>query len=291
VKIYGDLTKFGIVIFVLLAGLAGYAVGYSPEEQFDWLHFLKLLAGLYFLSSGSLMFNQVQEFPKDQKMPRTSKRPIASGQIKPLAAAILSIVYMVIGSDFLFQCSMTAGFLGLTTLILYNGFYVYWWKPHWAFAAVPGALPGALPVTIGYAANDPHIWRPESAYLFLILFLWQMPHFWVIALRFQDDYKAANVPVLPNVIGVKRTLYHTGLWTFVYLAMAILAPFFVQVSWAYLIVIIPTAAKILQEFIRYYRSKGQHRWLPFFLWTNLSVLIFLYVPVVDKWGFLIHLAR
>lgn len=290
-RIYADLTKLGIVIFVVLAGLAGYAVSYSVEQVFDWLHLLNLLGGLYFLSSGSLVLNQLQELNRDRMMPRTSKRPIASGKIKPAAAGILALTYIVIGSDLLFQSSILAGALGWLTIILYNWLYVYWWKPKWAFAAVPGAIPGALPVTIGFVANSSDLFRSDSIYLFLILFLWQMPHFWVLAIRFREDYQQAKMPVLPNVIGVHRTLFHTGLWTFLYVGTAILAPLFVHAQWIYLAVVIPLSFKILQEFYRYYKSNGEQRWLAFFLWLNGSVLLFMFIPAFDKWAFLIHNAR
>ena len=70
-KTFTSLTKFGIVIFVLLAGVAGYATSFEIEKVFELKHFLLFIAGLYFLSSGSLALNQVQEYKLDQKMPRT----------------------------------------------------------------------------------------------------------------------------------------------------------------------------------------------------------------------------
>ncbi len=285
-KIYSDLTKFGIVIFVLLSGLAGYATSFAIESQFDWHHLFNFTVGLFFLSSGSLALNQVQEYKIDQKMPRTAKRPIASGKIKPAAAGILAVTFLLIGSDRLFMTSELAGILGWATVILYNGFYTYWWKPKWIFAAIPGALPGALPVTMGYVANDPQWLSLDSVYLFLILFLWQMPHFWCLALRFREDYRLGGVPTLPASLGVHRTLYHTGLWTFLYVTIAVLSPWFVHASWVYLLAVVPVVYKIMQEFYRFYKSEAEQRWFAFFMWLNVSVLIFLFVPVIDRWSFL-----
>jgi len=122
--------------------------------------------------------------------------------------------------------------------------------------------------------------------LFLIMFLWQMPHFWALAIRYRKDYASAGVPVISVSLGVERTLYHTGLYTFAYVAVAMMSPWFVHASWVYLILVIPFAFKILQEFFRFYRSMGEQRWLAFFMWINLSLLVFLYVPVIDKWNFL-----
>ncbi len=286
-RTYADLTKFGIVIFVVLSGVAGYATSFAIETSFDWLHLLHLIGGLYFLSSGSLALNQVQEYKMDQKMPRTAKRPVASGKLTPAAAGILAVTFLVIGSDLLRQCSDLSVFLGWGTVILYNFVYTYWWKPKWIFAAIPGAIPGALPVTIGYAANDSRIFNADSVYLFLILFLWQMPHFWALAIRYKEDYIKGGVPTLPAALGIHKTLFHTGLWTFLYVAVAVLSPWLVHASWVYLALVLPFVFKVLQEFYRFYRSEAKERWLAFFLWVNLSVLVFLYVPVVDKWSALL----
>lgn len=285
-KIYSDLTKFGIVIFVVLTGLAGYATSFQFENPFDWEHLLILLGGLYFLSSGSLALNQVQEFKIDRMMPRTQKRPIASGKIKPAAGLILAVTYLLIGTGMLAEISLWSMGLGWLTVVLYNGVYTYWWKPKWVFGAVPGAIPGALPVTIGYAANTDLIFNAESVYLFLILFLWQMPHFWCLALKFKDDYRSGGVPTLPASLGVRRTLYHMGLYTFLYSGLAIASPWFVHASWLYILLVIPFAVKVLYDFFKLLRSEGEKGWLAFFLWTNVSVLVFLFVPVVDKWNFL-----
>ena len=285
-KLYADLTKFGIVIFVVLTGLAGYATSFQFENPFVWQHLATLLGGLYFLSSGSLALNQVQEYKIDRLMPRTQKRPIASGKLKPAAGLILAVTYLLIGSGMLAEISLLSLGLGWLTVVLYNGVYTYWWKPKWVFGAVPGAIPGALPVTIGYAANTDLIFNSESVYLFAILFLWQMPHFWCLALRFKNDYQAGMVPTLPAALGVRRTLYHMGLYIFLYAGLAIASPWFVNASWMYILFVVPFAVKVVWDFFKLLRSEGEKGWLGFFLWTNTSVLVFLFVPVVDKWNFL-----
>jgi protoheme IX farnesyltransferase len=286
-KTYSDLTKFGIVVFVIISGLAGYATSFRIELAFDWNHLLSLIGGLYFLSSGSLALNQVQEWKIDAKMARTASRPIASGKIKPAAGGILAACFLFIGLQLLLQCSVGAAGLGALTVALYNGVYTYIWKPKWIFGAVPGAIPGALPVTIGYAANDSAIFSRDSVYLFLIMFLWQMPHFWTLAIKFKDDYAKAGVPTLPVALGVERTIYHIGIYTFAYVAVAVASPWLVHASWVYLALVVPLGAKVLQEFYRFFKSKGTERWLAFFLWTNVSMLVFIIVPVIDKWSFLV----
>lgn len=285
-KIYADLTKLGIVIFVVLSGLAGYALSFKIEDPFSWQHLLTFTFGIFFLSSGSLSLNQLQELKRDGAMPRTANRPLVSGKISIPAAGILSNLLLIVGSILLWMTSELSCALGLLTVLLYNGLYTYWWKPKWIFGAVPGAIPGALPATMGYAANSTAIFNLDSVYLFLIMFLWQMPHFWVLALRYKDDYEKGGVPTLPVALGVQKTLFHIGIYTFMYVLVALSAPLFVHVSWIYLLLVLPFSFKVVQEFWRFYSSNGEKRWLAFFMWVNLSMLVYLFVPVLDKWNFL-----
>lgn len=281
-KVYSEFVKLGIVIFVLLSGVAGYATSFVVERPFDPLHLFYLIFGLYFLSAGSLALNQVQEWEQDQRMARTAKRPIASGKLSPRVGLLIAILHLVIGSICLYLTSLEAFVFGLLTVILYNGFYVYIWKLKWVFGAIPGAIPGALPVTIGYVANDADWYHRDSVYLFLVLFLWQIPHFWVLALKYKEDYAKGNFPVLPVALGEEKTIGQIIVYTLLYIVVALVAPWFVQASWAYLALIIPFVFFVMRTLVQYVRSKGE-RWLGFFLWLNFSMLAFLFVPVLDKW--------
>lgn len=286
VKTYSQFTKFGIVIFVLLAGLAGYAAGFFIESTFQITHLIQFIFGLYFLSSGSLAMNQVQEYKLDQKMTRTQKRPIAAGQIKPQVGFFIALTMIIIGLILLFNLSLMAGYVSVASVFLYNGLYTIFWKPRWVFAAVPGAIPGALPITIGYAVNNPNIFNSESIYLFLIMFLWQMPHFWLIALKFMEDYRKGGFPTLPVTVGVERTYFHIGVYTFVYVGVALASPFFLLTSWLYVFFVFPFAFMLMRSFFIFYNSHGKKGWLSFFMWINISMLVFIYIPVIDKWNFL-----
>lgn len=281
-KNYFDLIKIGIVIFVLLSGVAGYATSFFIERPFELIHFFYLVIGLFFLSSGSLALNQVQEWRLDQKMVRTNKRPIASGKLTPTQGFFVALSHLILGSYLLFQCSLLAFIFGLLTVFLYNGIYVYIWKKKWVFGAVPGAIPGALPVTIGYAANDSNWYHGDSIYLFLILFLWQIPHFWILAIKYKEDYAKGNFPVLPVALGVSKTLSQIVGYTFVYLGVAIAAPLFLRTSWSFLWFIIPIVMMIL-FFLRHYINSHGEKWLGLFLGLNFSMLAFLFIPAIDKW--------
>jgi heme o synthase len=282
-RLFLDLTKSGIVCFVLVSGLAGYALSLKPFEPWNLMHLTATLLSLYFFSAGSFALNQAQEWQIDRNMPRTESRPIPSGKISVRQAWILGIGFLVLGAVFGLLVNQWVMWLGIATVVLYNLLYTLYWKKKWAFGAVPGAIPGAMPVVIGYAANSQHLLRPEIIYAFTILFLWQMPHFWSLAIRFKDDYSKGGIPVLPTKIGTDATLFHMGLYMFAYIGLAVASPWFTSAYFFYLLVVIPFALKVLYEFFRYYNAGAQSRWLPFFLWTNFSVLVFLIAPVLDKW--------
>lgn len=250
-------------------------------------HVLATIAALYFLSAGSFAINQAQEAAIDSRMPRTKERPIPSGRISKSQAYILGFGFVLIGSLAALLVNTTVLAIGLGTVFLYNIPYTLWWKKYWAFGAVPGAVPGGASVLLGYAANQPMIWMPEPIYLFLLMFLWQMPHFWSLAIRFQDDYAAGGIPVLPVKVGTERTLFHMALYMFAYVATAVAMPYFTSARWAYAFLVLPLSFVVVWQFMRFFKSivekHEKSRWLPFFLWTNLSILIFLAAPVIDRW--------
>jgi protoheme IX farnesyltransferase len=283
-RAYGQLTKTGIILFSIVSALAGYAVSFRMGQAFDPLTPFLLAVGLYFTAGGGFAINQAQEWRVDARMARTRGRPIPRGLFTPAQGYIIGMVMAVFGLFVLLLAAPMAAALGLLTLFLYNGVYTLFWKRRWAFGAVPGAIPGAMPVVIGYAVNDWQIWRSECVYLFLVMFLWQMPHFWSLAIRFREDYENGGFPVLPVQLGVSRTLYHIGLYVFAYVGVALAAPFFLQAHVLYLALVLPVSLKVIWEFHKYFRSReAKAAWLPFFLWTNLSLLVYLAVPVMDKW--------
>ncbi len=282
-KAYFQLTKLGIGLFVMITGLAGYAVAHPMGHDFDPLIIFLLVAGLYLLSSGSFAINQAQEVSRDKAMKRTEKRPLVTGVLQVWQAYVIGVLFLIFGLFFLVLINPLSAWLGVATVVLYNGLYTLLWKRRWIFGAVPGAVPGAMPVVIGYAAGSGSVLSIECLYLFLIMFLWQMPHFWSLAIRYKDDYLRGGFPVMPAKLGTERALYHIGLYTFAYVGLAMGAPWFLQTHVLHALLVIPLALKVLWEFSKYFAAKGEKNWLPFFLWTNLSMLVFVCAPVFDRW--------
>ena len=282
-KDYYQLSKMGIVCFALLTAGFAYLLSLNSFSQFSFESFIVFIVGLYFVCSGGFILNQAQEWPLDQKMKRTQKRPIPLKKISPLQAFILAFIFLSFGLGILFLLKpLTAG-IALFTVILYNGCYTLLWKKYLKYGAVLGALPGALPPVIGYSLGRDTLFDAQCVYLFLLLFFWQMPHFWSLAIRYQEDYKRASLPVLPVVDGRRKTLHQMGFYILAYLGLALISPLFFKPGLMYMIVLVPLVFVLFYQFHKYFYKPS--RWLKFFLWINLSILVYFTVPILDKWIF------
>ena len=272
------LVKGGIVIFVILTGLAGYAVG---RGNLSVALLLSLIVGIALLSAGSLALNQVQEHRIDALMPRTKKRPLPQKEITWNTALSISLTFLLVGLFLIARVNQLSAWLGIATVILYNGVYTIWLKPRTPQAAILGALPGALPVMMGYAAAQNQIFTGPCLYIFTVMFLWQLPHFWVLALRHKDDYAQANIPVLPAVGGPQKTIRYIAITTLLYLLCVLTYPLFFSNLMLYYYLVLPVSLWVGWEAYRYCSSSGQTKWFRFFLALNTSMLLFIVLPALS----------
>ena len=227
-RAYSKLTKAGIVFFALLTASLGYFLSLQHISDYSPSLFFFFLTGLYLVAAGSFILNQAQEWKIDSKMKRTKERPIPKGQISPFQSYTLALGFIASGSLLLFILQPVTAALALLTVLLYNVFYTLLWKKTLPHGAVLGALPGALPPVIGASLADPYILTPECMYLFLIMFLWQMPHFWILAIRHKEDYKGGGIPVLPVSCGFNKTIYEMGLYVIAYCGLVLISPLFLR---------------------------------------------------------------
>ncbi len=296
--VYRELSKSGIVALVLISVLGGYLAGHSFESPLDWIRLGATLFGVLFVASGSSALNHWQDREMDAKMPRTAKRPLPSGRVTERHVLIFSFGAIITGLALLSLLSWKLVVLGAAAVFSYNILYTLWWKRTMPFAAVPGAIPGAIPILMGYVSAHGDVVTPGGIYLFFILFFWQMPHFWVLALRFTDDYAQGGVPTLPVARGSQITVGQIVIWCLAYCALALGAPLFIRVGSVYLAVAIATCIMLLFELRGFAREgdrisePGSKHWLRFFLWVNFSLIGFIGAVVVDLWSvYLIHLLK
>jgi protoheme IX farnesyltransferase len=191
-----NLTKPRITLMVVLSALAGFALG--TNRPVEWGKLAHFTLGIAILSSGIGALNQYWERDLDRLMIRTRIRPLPLGLITPLHALIFGIVLAIAAELYLawFVNPLTA-FWGLAAL----GSYLFIYTPlktrtHWC--TFIGAVPGALPPLLGWAAATNTV-GAEALTLFAIMFLWQFPHFHAIATMYREDYARAGIRMLPVV--------------------------------------------------------------------------------------------
>jgi protoheme IX farnesyltransferase len=284
--IYRELSKSGIVALVLVSVLGGYLAGHPFERPLDFGRLTLTLIGVLLLASGSSALNQLQERGIDATMPRTAGRPLPSGRISLTEARIFIAVTLAAGLACLGWLDPSVLALGTLAIASYNGLYTLWWKKRWAFAAVPGAIPGALPILMGYAAaRGGQVFAPGGLYLFAVLFFWQMPHFWVLALKYRGDYARGGIPTLPVAHGEGVTVSQIVLWCLGYVGLVLVAPLFLGVGPLYLAAAIGISAKVLLELRAFVLAPEEgKRWLRFFLWVTFSLVLYVGAAVADLWS-------
>jgi len=198
VNAYLDLTKPRITCFILMSTAIGFLFGLPAGAAAPWMLLAHTLVGTALIASGTAALNQWYERVADSRMNRTRNRPIPSGRLSSRRAAIFGIALSIGGfAELWWGANLLAALLGLFTLASYLFVYtpLKQRSPH---ATTIGAIPGAMPPLIGFAAAAGTLTAPAWI-LYAILFLWQFPHFYAIAWMYREDYARAGIRMLPVV--------------------------------------------------------------------------------------------
>ena len=190
------LTKPRVVVMVVVTTLVGYDVGLTGSP--DYLRMIHLLIGTLLAAGGTLTLNQYWERDVDARMDRTRARPLPSGRLQPLEALVFGVALTMLGTAYLAALvGAVAALVTAATAVLYLFAYTPL-KRRTALCTLVGAVPGALPPVVGWAAARGDV-TAGAWVLFGILFLWQLPHTLSIARLYREDYARAGVRVLPVV--------------------------------------------------------------------------------------------
>jgi len=189
---YIALTKPRLNVLVVATSTAGFYLG--AVAPISPLTLIATVVGTTLVAGGAAALNQLYERHTDGLMPRTRMRPLPDGRVTPSEALVFGLLLSAAGLALLFLYSTwTASLLALATLVIYLLVYTPL-KLRSPIATLVGAVPGALPPLIGWTAARGVTLGGVS--LFLIVFLWQIPHFMAIAWMYRDDYGAAGFPML-----------------------------------------------------------------------------------------------
>jgi protoheme IX farnesyltransferase len=193
---YVVLTKPDVTFLVAMTTAAGFYLG--SRGPLDWLLLLHTMGGTLLVAGGTAALNQYIEREMDALMRRTAARPLPSGTLQPREVLIFGVSAIVLGASWLLLAvNWLAALVAMATCVLYLGLYTPL-KTRTTLSTAVGAIPGALPPLIGWAAARGSL-SLGGWVLFAILFFWQFPHFMAIAWIYREDYARAGIQMLPVV--------------------------------------------------------------------------------------------
>ena len=208
-----QLTKFRLALSVVFSSVAGYLLAVDQVET-------KILIGLFIggfaMVGASNAINQLIEKDLDALMSRTKNRPLPTGRMSALVAAIIATFLTVLGVMVLYAINVKTALFGLLSIFIYTCIYTPL-KTKSPLAVFVGAFPGAIPFMLGWVAATGKF-GIEPGTLFMVQFFWQFPHFWAIGWMLDDDYKKAGFKMLPSGNPDRLTAFQIvfySLWTIV----------------------------------------------------------------------------
>ncbi|AOM77737.1 heme o synthase [Pedobacter steynii] len=275
---FSKLIKFRLTFLVVFSASVTFLIGSKVpingvRPDIDWMNWLILIVGGFLVTSAANCFNEVIEVDLDKLMTRTKDRPMPAGHMTTGQGLVSGLVMGMLGTWLLGKLNIETGLLSVFSIFLYAFAYTPL-KRKSPIAVIVGAIPGALPPLIGYVAAHGKI-DQIAVILFLIQFVWQLPHFWAIAWVLDDDYKKAGFRLLPTTKRDKISGFIAFLSTLVLIPVSLM-PTFYGFGGYYIAGVSLLAGLVFA-------------WLAFKMWMDLEVASarkvmfcsFFYLPVVQ----------
>ncbi len=279
VKDFLALIKIGIVNSNLVTTFTGLWLAF----QFSNRHFLDeldlmvyTLFGAALIIAGSAAMNNFIDRDIDPIMSRTKSRPTVTGRFKPTAVLSVALSFLVVGEILLFMASVSAGVWGLAGIISYVVLYTMWSKRKHVSNTIVGSISGAIPPVIGWAAVEPALgWGAVS--LFLIMFAWQPPHFYALAMKRTEEYRAAGIPMLPVIKGFAHTKRSMLLWILVLFPLPFLL---MQLGTGFLILATVLNIGWLVLAIKGFKAEDDLKWAKGMFIYSLNYMTIIFVSMI-----------
>jgi heme o synthase len=248
------LGKLKIMLPVSLTGFTGYFI-FDPRIT---ARLLIITAGILILAASASILNQIQEAELDARMERTKNRPVPAGRVTLFQAWMLFLFTLVTGTSIIyFTGNLTAALIGLLTIFWYNGIYTYL-KRLTAFAIFPGALTGSLPPLIGWVAAGGQVWDRSIIFIEFLLFVGQIPHFWLLILKYGAEYEKAGLPTLTRILSRPQIKRLTFTWVVITVIAAIfLYHFNIIQTELILVVLLPASLVMVWQFAGLLKMNAQ----------------------------------
>ena len=231
VKAYVALTKPRIIELLLVTTIPTMFVAQRGWPDFGLV--LATLIGGTLAAGGANAINMYIDRDIDAIMDRTKGRPLVTGAMTPRAALVFALAIEIVSFVVLWYfVNLLSALLAVSATAFYVFIYTMWLKRRSKQNIVIGGAAGAVPVLIGWSAvTNSLAWTPVL--LFAVIFIWTPPHFWALAVRYRDDYAAADVPMLPVVASLRRTTLEILVYTIVMWAVSLLVGPVAGLGWIY----------------------------------------------------------
>lgn len=273
------LIKIGIVNSNLITTFTGLFLAF----QFTGTSFIRnldlLFLGIFgtaLIIAGSAALNNLIDRDIDPVMTRTKSRPTVTGRFKAPAVLSLALTFIALGELLLFMATPAAALWGLAGVFSYVVLYSMWSKRKHVSNTIVGSISGAIPPLIGWSVVDPSLGMGAWA-LFLIMFAWQPPHFYALAMRRTDEYRAAGIPMLPVVKGFERTKKSIFVWVLLLFPLPFLLS---ELGIGFMI--LGTALNIgwLYLSVRGFKAKDDLKWATSMFIYSLNYMTILFVAMI-----------
>ena len=254
---YVALTKPRIIELLLVTTVPTMIVADNGFPKL-WLIVATLIGGTL-AAGGANAFNMVIDRDIDAIMERTKRRPLVTGVMSPLSATLFATALEIVAFAILaIWVNQLSAWLALSATAFYVIVYTLILKRRSKQNIVIGGAAGAVPVLVGWAAvTNSLTWTPVL--LFVVVFLWTPPHFWALAVRYRDDYEAANVPMMPVVASLRRTTLEILIYTVILWALTLLIGSTAHLGWVYAISATVLGALFTFYALRLYRHAREDK--------------------------------
>ena len=208
---YVALTKPRIIELLLVTTVPTMVVAARGVPS-GWLVLATLVGGAL-AAGGANAVNMYVDRDIDRLMERTQHRPLVTGAVSPQSALVFAVALELLAfAELWLFVNLLSAVLAVSATLFYVFFYTLWLKRASAQNIVIGGAAGAVPVLVGWAAVRDSLGLAPLV-LFAIIFVWTPPHFWALAIRYRDDYRRADVPMMPTVVGLTRTARQIVVYT------------------------------------------------------------------------------
>ena len=276
---YVRLTKPRVIELLLVTAVPPMMLAQGGMPS-GWLIVAVVLGGAL-AAGGANTINCWIERDRDQLMRRTKRRPLPRGEIVPAHALLFGIVLNAVAFVLLAtMANLLAAALTLSATLFYVFVYTLWLKPRTVQNIVIGGAAGAIPTLVGWAAVRNDLAAPAWI-LFCVVFFWTPAHFWALAMKYRDDYAAADFPMLPVVRGVEVTTRQIAAYAMTTVAFTFALTLTGEVGRFYAAAALVLGAMFVLRAIALTHDPTAERAIKFFAWSNVYLMLVFVAVAVD----------